>query len=50
MDSEPVRSRFAVAHEYIMASLPSADQYIEMKGEEAFWKLHQFKQFLLDLT
>jgi len=50
MGSEPVRSRVAVAHEYIMASLPSADQYIEMKGEEAFWNLYQLKPFLLHLT
>ena len=46
MGSEPVRSRVAVAHEYIMASLPSADHYIKMKGEEAFWKLCQVKQFV----
>lgn len=50
MGSEPVCSRVAVAHEYIMASLPSADQYIKTKGEEAFWKLYQGKQFLLHLT
>lgn len=50
MGSEPVRSRVAVAVEYTMASLPSADHYIKMKGEEAFWKLYQVKQFLLHLT
>ena len=50
MASEPVRSRVPVDHEYIMASVPSVDQYIKMKGEEAFWKWCQVKQFPLHLT